>query len=192
MKKFGFIIVCIFACGCLKAQEAGKINVFGGFVLGTAAGIDDDGSSKTQLGVNLGVEYFIINEISAAPSYSSFFESEAGADGAEITAKFNAINLDGRYYFYENEFRLYGLLGVAILNYEIETPPFLVGSGGGGTSVITFSPGETIDDTEVGLNLGGGIVLPIIERLSINGEIKYQTPGDGQLVVKAGVLFGIN
>ncbi|MEO1099693.1 MAG: hypothetical protein AAFX57_18355, partial [Bacteroidota bacterium] len=80
MKKFGFIIVCIFACGCLKAQEAGKINVFGGFVLGTAAGIDDDGSSKTQLGVNLGVEYFITNEISAAPSYSSFFESEAGAD----------------------------------------------------------------------------------------------------------------
>ncbi|MEM1407750.1 MAG: outer membrane beta-barrel protein [Bacteroidota bacterium] len=192
MKKLGFIIVCILSFGYLKAQEVGKINVFGGFVLGTAAGIDDDGSSKAQLGVNLGVEYFITNEISAAPSYTSFFESEAGADGAELTAKYNAINLDGRYYFYENEFRLYGLLGIAILNSEIENPPFLSGVGGGGTSVITFTPGETIDDTDVGLNLGGGIVLPIVERLGFNGEIKYQTPGDGQLVLKAGILFGIN
>ncbi|MEM9857376.1 MAG: outer membrane beta-barrel protein [Bacteroidota bacterium] len=171
------------------SQVAGKIRAFGGFALGTEAGINNDGSSSAQLGFTLGGEYFVTDQISAAPSYTYFFKSEIGSDNS---VKFSAVNLDGRYYKEFNAVTLYGLFGIAIVRSKVELPPRIVSVGGGGTTVTTFTDGETITDSDAGLNFGGGVIIPFADRLGFNGQIKYQTPGNGQLVLNAGVVFDIN
>lgn len=171
------------------AQVAGKIRAFGGLALGSEAGIDDDGSSNAQLGFTLGGEYFVTDDISIAPNYTSFFKSEVSS---ESSVKYSAINLDGRYYIKSNAVDFYGLLGIAFVRGKVELPPMLISGGGGGTTVTTFTDGGSFTDTETGLNIGGGVVLPLTDRLGFNGQVKYQTPGNGQLVLNAGVIFDIN
>ncbi len=163
MKKF--TILSLFAAFVLfglsaNAQEQGDIRVGAGLAYGTKAGIDASGS-KGALGINFGAEYLITDAISIAPSYTIFFKSEVDL-GAFGTAEFapKALNIDARYYFTENG--LYGLVGF--------------------TSIGDAS-------TESGLNIGAGIMYPLSDNLFANGQVKYQTPGDGQLVINAGVAF---
>lgn len=146
------------------AQEQGDIRVGAGLALGTKAGVDADGE-KMGLGINLNGEYLITDVISIAPSYTMFFKNSVG--GADFSL--SALNIDVRYYFGESG--LYGLAGFSSLKAKAE--------GGG----------FTVTDTEGGLNIGAGVMLPLSDNLFANGQIKYTTPGDGQLVINAGVAF---
>ena len=164
------VVILFFGLATVKSQETGKIKVNAGLAYGTEVGIDGGG-----LGINLGGEYFITDEISAAPSYSSFFEDSEGP----VSANFSAVNIDGRYYFLNDDFYIYGLLGLSILSFDIETPLGPFGS-------IESS------DSETGLNVGGGIVYPLDDQFDLNGQLKYQTPGDGQIVLNLSLVFNIN
>lgn len=147
------------------AQEQGDIRVGAGLAIGTKAGVDDDGSDKMGLGINLNGEYLITDVISIAPSYTMFFKNTVG--GADFSL--SALNIDVRYYF--SDMGLYGLAGFSSAKAKAE--------GGG----------FTVSDTEGGLNIGAGIMLPLSDNLFANGQVKYTTPGDGQLVINAGVAF---
>lgn len=168
MKKF--TILSLFAAFLLvgvtaNAQEQGDIRVGAGLALGTKAGIDDDGSEKMGVGINIGGEYFVTDVISIAPSYTMFFKSTVS--GTDFS--FSAFNIDARYYFGESG--VYGLAGFSSLSAKVE---------GGGFSAT---------DSEGGLNIGAGIMYPLSDNLFANGQVKYQTPGEGQLVINAGVAF---
>lgn len=171
MKKIILVaIVFITGLSVAKSQDQGDIKVNGGLAFGTEAGYDGGG-----IGLNIGAEYFISDIISAAPSYTYFFEDSEGP----FSARFSAINLDGRYYFLTDEIQVYGLLGLSILSINIKGPVF-------------FGQDISVSDSETGLNVGGGILYPIDDKLGLNGQIKYQTPGDGQLVLNLGISYKIN
>lgn len=122
------------------------------------------GTDVDKLGVNFGGEYLITENISAAPSYSIFF--------TDSPLKYNVLNIDGRYYFKTGEGpQLYGMLGYTSATAKVDT-----GFG-------------TYKATDGGLNIGGGIVYPLGGNFGINGQLKYTTPGNGQLVLQGGVIY---
>lgn len=150
------------------AQEQGDIRVGAGLAIGTKAGAEASATgvdSKLGLGINIGAEYLITDAISLAPSYTFFFKNSIG--GADYSL--SALNIDARYYFADSGF--YGLAGFSSVSSKAE---------GGGFSVTS---------SESGLNIGAGIMYPLSDNLFANGQVKYQTPGDGQLVINAGVAF---
>ncbi len=168
MKKF--TILSLFAAFLLvgvsaNAQEQGDIRVGAGLAIGTKAGVDDTGDSKLGLGINLGGEYLITDAISIAPSYTFFFKSSVG--GTDFST--SSLNIDARYYFGESG--VYGLAGFA------------------SASTKAVAAGFSVSTSEGGLNIGAGIMYPLSDNLFANGQVKYTTPGDGQLVINAGVAF---
>ncbi|WP_436517422.1 outer membrane beta-barrel protein [Ekhidna sp. To15] len=171
MKKF--TILSLFAAFVLfgfsaNAQEQGDIRVGAGLAIGTKAGAEANGNtvdSKLGIGINLGAEYLVTDAISIAPSYTFFFKNSVG--GADYSS--SSLNIDARYYFGESG--VYGLAGFASGTAKVE---------GGGFSLST---------SEGGLNIGAGIMYPLSDNLFANGQVKYTTPGDGQLVINAGVAF---
>ncbi len=168
MKKF--TILSLFAAFLLvgvsaNAQEQGDIRVGAGLAIGTKAGVDESGE-KLGVGINLGGEYLITDAISLAPSYTFFFKSSvAGSDFSR-----SALNIDARYYFGESG--VYGLAGFSSVSAKVEVPGF-----------------GSVSTSEGGLNIGAGIMYPLSDNLFANGQVKYQTPGEGQLVINAGVAF---
>ncbi|MFY0654129.1 MAG: outer membrane beta-barrel protein [Cyclobacteriaceae bacterium] len=136
-----FVVICIASA---SAQSEGDWRASGSLVLNF---------DQANFGVNFGGEYFFTDQISAAPSYSNIFGSPSA----------NAFNVDGRYYFTDQNFDLYALAGFASV------------------SVAGFSSS--------GLNLGAGYVIPIQNQLSLGLQIKYTTPGSGALEMQGGLVY---
>ncbi|MCF6351817.1 MAG: hypothetical protein L3J06_02295, partial [Cyclobacteriaceae bacterium] len=57
------------------AQDQGQIRVGASLAMGTKAGINDTGGNKLGMGLNFGGDYFVIDKLSIAPSYTFFFKS---------------------------------------------------------------------------------------------------------------------
>ena len=91
-----------------------------------------------------------------------------------ITKKWNALNIDGHYYFkVDQSLYVYPVFGI-----NFATVAEKVNS-------ITFS------NSEVGVNLGIGTEYFFDRRLSGFSEIKYVVSDADQLVVSFGMLFRI-
>lgn len=159
-KLLGLSLIILFAITSVSAQEKGEVRAGLGLIGGTKAGIENDGSTKLGLGLSTSVEYMVTDAISGSVSYDYYFPSTVGG----IDFKISYFNIDGRYYFIKGNTQVYGLVGVGI------------GAASPGT-------GET------GLNVGAGAVFPISDALGINAQLKYQTPGDGQLAMQAGLVY---
>ncbi|MEM8569094.1 MAG: outer membrane beta-barrel protein [Bacteroidota bacterium] len=179
MKKILFTAFSVLAFTvAVNAQEQGLVRLNTGLAFGSEAGFDASG-----FGINVGGEYFFTDVISAAPSYTYFFEDSEDILGFENSVRLSSINLDGRYYFLTDDIQVYGLFGIAFLSINGELQ-----------FVDLFGAVETVefDDNETGVNFGGGIVYPLSDKVGLNGQLKYQTPGDGQLVINAGVAINLN
>lgn len=121
------------------------------------------GEGIEEAGINIGGEYFFTSKITGAPSFTAFFVGGGGS----ITQ----WNLDARYYLLKGSIQLYGLAGYASLR----------ASADAGFGRITVSNG--------GFNFGAGAVFPLKGRLGINTQLKYSTPGSGQALLQAGVVY---
>ena len=146
MSIFGAALIFGFSA---NAQQ-GTFRVQAGGILGTEAAADGVG-----FGINAGVEYYVSDAISIAPSYDFFFEDEPAAG---FTYKISSINVDGRYYMSES---FYVLAGVSLATAEI-TLDFL------GTP-ITGKANST------GANVGAGYNLAMGESALLNLQAKYNT-----------------
>lgn len=180
MKKITLLFVMV---GCFafvtKAQEKGQIRAGAGLVLGTKAAFDA-GGDKAGVGINIGGEYFVSEIISIAPSYTFFLKSDLEIAGVSTSLKTSSFNIDGRYYFMTGSLQVYGLAGLSFATAKSETSGDIFG--------VPFS--QTFKSNDTGLNIGGGIVLPLNDQLSFNGQIKYNTPFE-QLVLGAGIVFSL-
>lgn len=175
MKKLLLIAVVAFIAMPALAQEQGDIRASAGIAFGSKSKIDDSGSGF-GMGINIGGEYLVSDQISVAPSYTFFFKSEQN-DGFGSTAsnQFSSFNLDGRYYFGDGDMQLYALAGLSFASNKIEQT-------GGGFAISGKS-------SKTGLNLGAGLMYPMGDALFLNGQVKYNTPFE-QLEIQAGVAFG--
>ena len=181
MKKVLITVFTICAFAAAVNAQQGKIRVGAGLAAGTEAAIDDDGSEQIGFGINIGGEYFITDAISVAPSYTFFFESEVDVLGFESSIRLNSLNIDGRYYFLQDNIEVYGLAGLSFASVNTTT------------TIDLFGQPTTVeaDGNETGLNIGGGVVLPLGDSFGLNGQIKYNTPLE-QLILQAGVLISLN
>lgn len=127
------------------------------------------GTEIEELGINFGGEYFFTNEISGGINYTIFLVSDP--------ASYNELNFDGRYYFLKEKAQVYGLLGLSSATSKFEGTVF----------GVPFS----VKDSEVGLNIGAGVVYPLSDKVGLNGQLKYATPFNGQLVLQGGVVFRV-
>ncbi|MEZ4943995.1 MAG: hypothetical protein R2804_00575 [Cyclobacteriaceae bacterium] len=123
------------------------------------------GTEIEEAGININAEYLFTEKISVAPSYSIFFTPDP--------VSYNVLNIDGRYYFLSGSAQVYGLLGFA-----------------NATSKVEFL-GAKIKASDSGLNIGGGAVFPLSDTFGINAQLKYSTPGNGQLVFQGGLVYTI-
>lgn len=174
MKKIFLSTFLLFASILLAHAQEGLWRINAGLAFGSDAGYDGG-----NLGINAGAEYFILDEVSASPSFTYYFKSTEDIGSVEYSVQLITFNIDGRYYFYNEDFQAYGIAGIVIAsaNYDVEGVP----------SAAIYD-----DDSEAGLNIGAGIIYPISDKIGLNGQIKYQTPYSGQLVLNAGVAININ
>jgi len=188
MKKlFSLVALATIFCLSVHAQEKGKLALSGSLAYGTKASIDDNVETAGGAGINLGLEYFVTDRISIAPSYTLFFgttvESSDPVFNASSTLDWNlsGINLDGRYYFLTEELNVYGLFGIGIVAASFESESTVQGQ----TEVFEDS------DSETGINIGAGLLLPLTEMIGIGAQVKYNTveinEDGGQLVISAGL-----
>ncbi|MEM9857838.1 MAG: hypothetical protein AAF843_10795 [Bacteroidota bacterium] len=122
------------------------------------------GTEIEELGINIGGEYLVTDVISAGLSYTSFF--------APDPLSFSSFNIDGRYYFLTDGPYVYGLLGIGIVR-----------------TTVDFGPLGTISDSTTGLNIGGGALFPFTDNLGVLTQLKFNTAGDGQLVIQGGLAY---
>jgi hypothetical protein len=107
---------------------------------------------------------------SVTPHFNWFFNKSDGP----ITNRWNALNIDGHYYFeIDQTWTIYPLLGINIATVSAKI------------NDITFS------NSDIGINLGFGTEYYIDPRLSGFGEIKYVISDADQAVITLGVLYQI-
>ncbi|MBC5772922.1 outer membrane beta-barrel protein [Pontibacter sp. KCTC 32443] len=176
MKKILLALgLVVLATGATMAQEQGQINAKAGLALGTKASVDDDGDAKMGLGINLGGEYFFTDAISIAPTYTLFFPTKIG----ETKIIPSVLNLDGRYYFNANGLSLYGTAGLAVQSVKVKW------EGDSDTGNLTT------------FNLGAGILYPLADKISLDGQLKLmggdedETFDGAQFVLSAGISYRI-
>lgn len=140
----------------LKAQE---YRIGGGLGYGSqinTIGLDFRGDIKFQ------------KQWSITPYFNYFFNKQKG----DITAKWNALNVDGHYFFeMDRAWILYPLVGVNFTNFS------------------TKINGISYSNSDVGINLGFGSEYNFDRKLSGFGEVKYVISDADQLVITFGVLY---
>ncbi|MFQ5675174.1 MAG: outer membrane protein [bacterium] len=165
MKRMGITAFCAFALLGLtfndSAAQLGFRGVGGG--IGYVKPNDVDGTVLFGGQVNLGE---IVPGLALVPMVDFFSKSDFD---------FFSINGNVRYYFPTSSnldfFATGGLAIVRVSAPTVNVPGF--GSAGG-------------SNTEIGLNLGGGVDIPLTDKLVGTGQIIYVTEGE-QIKIIAGV-----
>ena len=169
MKKLFLAMALFVAISSTSYAQGWKVG--GGLTLGTAVGIDDDGSDKMGFGINARADYSFNEKFSLAPGFTLFFPG--GPDGVDVSSW--QLNADAHYSFLQED--AFGLYGIGGLNYSHRK--------------ITFDGGPLLgdisgDDGEIGINLGAGITFGSM----FYGELKYDTAFE-QLGISVGVMFSL-
>ncbi|MFK7952613.1 MAG: outer membrane beta-barrel protein [Ekhidna sp.] len=186
MKKL--IIISILSTFSISvfSQDQGQIRAFSNAAFGKNQAVNDDGF-KTGIGLNGGLEYFVVDNISINPSVNYYFKTRGnslifGQGSKNWWLNSYYLNLDGKYYFDlgVTDLQTYGLFGFTRLysKYIVQ-----------GT---TASPATT----KFGANFGAGAVLMTSDFWHVMGEFRYSTPsGDigtpsgGSTIISIGLLY---
>ncbi len=157
MKRKLMFLVAIMAL--VSTASFGQLKYGGGVSFGTkSGGINDSGEEKFGIGINARVDYTINEKFSVAPNFTYWIASAPA--GIDLT--YWQLNGDVHYTFSGDEaMSFYGLAG---LNYS-------------------YAKVNSVDDNEIGLNLGAGA-----KKNKLFGEVKYDTAYE-QLALTVGILF---
>jgi len=129
------------------------------------------GTEIEKMGINVNSQIFVKENIAIAPGIVYFFPKNLGSG---FDFNWFDINLNGHYYFALNSVQPYALAG---LNFAILS----IDSGFG-----------SANNTEIGLNLGGGVNFLIGGKLIPFGELRIVVGNADQLVFGGGVRLNIN
>ncbi|MFH5832435.1 outer membrane beta-barrel protein [Halalkalibaculum sp. DA3122] len=151
--------------------QTGEIKIGGGLIFGSGVtGIDQ---VDNDLGIRVDGIYTINEEFRAGADLGFYFPHEENGFKQTVWE----LNFNGNYIFHsEEELLLYGLGGLNITSISFDQS----------------SQGFTASgsDSEVGLNLGGGLEYGL-NFGDLFAELKYVLSDADQLVLGAGVRFGI-
>jgi opacity protein-like surface antigen len=159
--------------------QAQDLKLGGGLVLGTGVFEFDD--LDNDFGLRAEGIYSVNEKVRTSADITFFFPKSEG----NIDVSLLGVNLNAHYIFYnEDAITAYGLGGLNIAIINVDTPSQTVPGFG------TF--GGSDSETEVALNLGGGVEY-MLDFAELFGEIKFGgLAGDAdQFVLAAGLRFGI-
>jgi opacity protein-like surface antigen len=158
-------VLLVFAVG-LSAAELG-FNGIGGR-LSYVSPENIDGTIGLGVHADLGT---LANNIVLFPSIEYWSKGEGGGDFSQI-----AINADAHYYFpTSGEIDFFAGGGLSILRSSFE--------------VSFLGQSQSVSNTDIGLDLLGGLAYPLSENLMLNGEVKF-TVSDGNIFkISAGVTY---
>ncbi|MDN5216863.1 hypothetical protein QQ020_32630 [Fulvivirgaceae bacterium BMA12] len=163
MKKSAFLtitFVAIFVFAQIRESKA-QIKLGGGLAFGT---------DIETLGISARGLIPVTDVIDVVPNLIYFFPNDLGFDIDQRLFEFNG---DAHYNFEGNgTIQPYAKAGLNICFFSIDNPV-----------------GEEFNETDIGLNLGGGLNFSI-GSVETYGEVKY-TIGIDQLVLGGGVLFPV-
>lgn len=129
------------------------------------------GTVARNIGLNFRGDVKFDNQWSVTPHFNWFFNKKKGP----VTKRWNALNIDGHYFFTIEKFwTVYPLAGINFATVSEKV------------NDITYS------NTDVGINLGIGSEYSFDRRLSGFGEVKYVISTADQAVITLGVLYEIN
>jgi hypothetical protein len=158
MKKLLLIFAFILASTVTYAQDKHEIRIY--------PGAEQIGFRSNHFAANLGLEYFILDNISIVPSYShSLFLGRS---------KYQTLNLDSRFYMTKGTYQWYGFTGITNNRGRLWGEECIV--------LTNF----------VGANLGFGAVIKLSDRFGVNPEIKHQVMREGRTVARLGLVFMLN
>ncbi len=161
MKKSLLMILVLVVIGTTSAFSQWQ---FGG---GLSLGTESSGDGGLGFGLNARADYAIDEQWSIAPNFTLWFPS---SDYGSVTMW--QLNADAHYVFAATEtMNFYGIGG---LNYSYIKFKF---------DESDFFGNDSIDDSEIGLNLGAGAKMDMFF-----GELKYDTAFE-QIAITVGVLF---
>jgi outer membrane protein X len=160
MKK-GVLLTLVSLTFCAASYAQVRIGGFLGY-----------GSEVEQLAIGANAEFFLNEKMAIAPSIAFYLPEESGP------YKLSVWELNGNFHYYfvsEDMISVYGLGGLNFtsvhLNYD--------GPGFGGDN----------SETEIGLNLGGGINFKVTDKIIPFGELKYAISDFDQVAIFFGVKF---
>lgn len=141
-----------------------QISVGAQFVYGTDA----------EIGAGVKASFKITDAIKVSPSINYYFgESVAGVSSSSV-----GFNADGHYVFdIGNGLSFYPLAGLNVTLSRV--------------SGNRFFRNNTVSNTEIGVNVGGGVNYNFTEKLTGVFETKYVVGNYDQAVFSAGVLFNL-
>lgn len=157
MKKI--LLLVIFACTLgteVFGQYKGQYRVQSGNELNIQSGL---------FGINFSGEAFPFEYVAFVPSLTFLLPA---------TGKATNLHLDARYYFTEDKFEFYTLLGYGLFRRRFE-----------------FSLEPAVRNVN-SVNLGAGMLYKFTDELGINGEAKFQPQNDGEVIVRIGISYFIN
>lgn len=161
MKKlFGLFILMVLVSLSSQAQDLRLGMTYGGQI--------------EKLGLQIGGQYGITNEIDLAAGLSWFFPDETSGGGVDVRSNFWMIDVDGHYNFdMGSGLRLYPLAGVNFTTARVKINS------------------NSSSNSEIGLNIGGGAAFQLSDPLAAFAEIKYILGDADQAVFGFGILFSL-
>lgn len=183
MKKLLYIILSTFLfagtfalTNSVQAQtEEGDFKIGGGLVFGSGVGA---GTLDNDLGIRVDGYYAFTPEIRGGGDFTFYLPKSEG----EVDLTVWELNFNGNYIFHDEEgLMVYGLGGINITGVTVDTPSSTIGGQ-------TF--GGSSSDTEIGLNLGGGLEYAL-DFADLFAEAKLGNLGGNadQFVLGAGLRF---
>ena len=121
-----------------------------------------DSPSNLGVGGNLGYEF--IDNLRGVAEFNYFFKKDY--------CSFWNVEVNAEYLFKVGDaLTIYPLAGLDLLG-----------------SKVSYE-GYSASDTELGLNIGGGVEYAVSSNLSLKAEYNYKTQGDGYSVLSFGVVI---
>ncbi len=163
MKKFMLLFVaamCVAVTSTTQVQAQEKGDMAAGVQFALGTG-----DSFTNVGLGAKFQWNVIDRLRLEPSFNFFFKKD-------FVSMWD-FNANVHYQFpVGGKVDLYPLAGLSVLGTK--------------ASVLGFSA----SDSEIGLNLGGGVDFDLSERLVLNVEAKYKIGGEwSRFILSAGVGY---
>jgi outer membrane protein X len=165
MKK-GVLLTLISLTFCAASYAQVRIGGFLGY-----------GSEVEQLAIGANAEFFLNEKMAIAPSLAFYLPEENGP------YKLNVWELNGNFHYYfvsEDMISVYGLGGLNFTSVHVKI------DGGG------FFDDVDDSETEIGLNIGGGINFKVTDKIIPFGELKYAISDFDQVAIFFGVKFQLS
>ncbi|MDW3191363.1 MAG: outer membrane beta-barrel protein [Cytophagales bacterium] len=172
-----FTLLLLITCLSLVAQDQYEIRAYTGAAFGSNLAVGDsdfaggDRGFKTGIGLNAGLEFFVVDGISVNLGMTKYFRSGGnqllfGVGNRNYFYESLYINLNGKYYLDSglDWLQTYGLLGIVRFtsDYRVQGE---------------FSRPAT---NKIGLNIGVGAILITEDWWNLLVEYRYSTPHGAQ------------